>query len=119
MLKCPKCRSELYRSNDRAFLLCSSNQCNYQIEIPEKVEKLLEYHKSKNQGVRFLKITTTRWYEIPDGSITDEKSQHYFNNEEELIDEWFKKNSIGHSHAFRDGSLLLQYFNDDAKIERL
>jgi hypothetical protein len=73
----------------------------------EKVKEILKDHADKYPGVKFVKITTTRWYEIPANSSTPP---------EELLEEWFKKFSISRTHAFRDGSLLIEHFNDDAKI---
>jgi len=75
----------------------------------DKIKKILEYHKEQHPGVKFIKVTTTRWYEIPAGT----------SNESELLEEWFKEFPASKGHAFRDGSLLLEHFNDDAKIEEI
>jgi hypothetical protein len=68
---------------------------------------ILRGHKKRFSGSRFVKVTTTRWYEIPAGTSEDA---------EDLITEWFLDTPISRSHAFRDGSLLIEHFNDDAKI---
>jgi hypothetical protein len=83
--------------------------------IPSKIinknyKEILKYHKEKFPGVKLVKVTTTRWYEIPVCTSTPAG---------EIVKEWFKESPIHKSHAFRDGSLLIEYFNDDAKIEEI
>jgi len=72
-----------------------------------RVQKILDSHRERNSGVTIVKITTTRYYEIPKHSST---------NKEALMNEWFEDFSPSSSHAFRDGSLLIEHFNDDAEI---
>jgi hypothetical protein len=73
----------------------------------ERIKNILNFHVKQNPGVKLVKVTTTRWYEIPAYSSTEPQ---------ELLKEWFKETPIGRGHAFRDGSLLLEHFNDDEKI---
>jgi hypothetical protein len=73
----------------------------------ERVKAILEYHKEKNKGVKIVKVTTTRYYEIP--TYTSQDS-------DELLKEWFERFNTTSTHAFRDGSLLIQHFNGDAKV---
>ena len=63
--------------------------------------------KKAHPGVKIVKVTTTRWYEIPAGTST---------NDTELLKEWFEETPITRSHAFRDTSLLMEHFNRDEKI---
>ena len=71
----------------------------------EKIKNILDTHQKKT-GCKIVKVTTTRWYEIPVGTSTPDS---------EIIDEWFKKTPISRSHAFRDRSLLIECFNDDVE----
>lgn len=73
----------------------------------DDIKKILKFHKKSNPGVTVVKVTTTRYYEIREGS--SEKPEY-------LMEEWFKKYSPFRSHAYRDGSLLVEHFNDDAEI---
>lgn len=73
----------------------------------DQIEKILKFHQETNPGVTIVEVTTTRWYEIPVGSSTPIN---------ELLEEWFKNKPVSKSHAGRDGSLLVECFNDDAKI---
>jgi len=73
--------------------------------MDDKIRKILESHLANNPGKKLVKVTTTRWYQI--GSSEDESR---------LLDEWFKKFSPSASHAYRDHSLLIEHFNDDAKV---
>jgi len=73
----------------------------------QRIKNILDYHVQKNPGVRLVKVTTTRWYEIPAGSS---------GRPDDLLQEWFCTCSATKRHAFRDDSLLLEYFNDDQKI---
>jgi hypothetical protein len=73
----------------------------------QDIKKTLENHLTSHPGSKLVKVTTTRWYEIPAGTSTPDG---------ELLKEWFDTTPISRSHAFRDGSLLLEIFNDDATI---
>lgn len=73
----------------------------------EKIKSILEFHKKKHPGVKLVKVTTTRWYEIPAGTSM---------SDDELLQDWFKNTPTTRSHAFRDGSLLVEYFNNDEKV---
>jgi len=73
-----------------------------------KVKAALEFHKENNPGVKIIKVTTTRYYAIP---------KYAAKNSEEILKEWFEKYDATSSHAFRDGSLLIQHFNNDAIIQ--
>ena len=75
--------------------------------FPGRVKKILDYHLQKNVGSRLVKVTTTRWYEIPTGTST---------SPEELLKEWFENFPVTRSHNFRDGSLLMEYFNEDHRL---
>jgi len=59
----------------------------------------------KKEKSRVIKVTTTRYYEIRKGYTSQTIS--------ELSEEWFKEYGNS-SHAFRDGSLAFEIFNDDA-----
>ena len=72
-----------------------------------RAKEILNYHVETHKGVKLVKVTTTRWYEIPEGTSTPDS---------EILTEWFANTSISRRHAFRDSSLLLEYFNNDAKI---
>ena len=73
----------------------------------EKIKRILDFHKKKHPGVKLVKVTITRYYQIPAGTSTPA---------EDLLKEWFEEFSTTRTHAFRDGSLLIDHFNDDAKI---
>jgi len=70
-------------------------------------KEILVHHKNTHPGVKIVKVTTTRYYEIPRHSGTDSAA---------LMKEWFEDFAVTSSHAFRDGSLLIHDFNNDAKI---
>jgi hypothetical protein len=76
----------------------------------ETIKKILQYHKLMNKGVKIIKVTTTRYYQIPEGTSLETN---------ELLKEWFKDFPVDRRHAFRDSSLLIEHFNDDAKIEEV
>lgn len=73
----------------------------------EKIKKLLQGHKKAYPDAKIVAVTTTRYYHIPEGTSTPVP---------ELLEEWFKKTPISQSHAFRDQSLLIEVFEDNAKI---
>jgi hypothetical protein len=73
----------------------------------EKINNILICHKKNNPGCKIVKVTISRWYEIPPGTSTSDS---------EIIEEWFKKTPVSKCHAFRDNSLLIQCFNDDPTI---
>lgn len=73
----------------------------------ERVKEILKFHRGKFPGSKIVKVTTTRYYEIREGS--SEKP-------EDLIEEWFSKYPVSRSHAYRDGSLLIEHFNNDAGV---
>ena len=75
--------------------------------MEDKVKEILEFHTKNHPGTKIVEVTTTRWCEIPVGS---------YSSDSEIIDEWFNKTSINRSHAFRDGSLIIEKFNNDAKV---
>ena len=77
------------------------------LKMNERIKNILNLHVEQNPGVKLVKVTTTRWYEIPASS--SEKP-------EDLLQEWFRKCSINRSHSFRDSSLLVEHFNDDQKV---
>lgn len=64
--------------------------------------------EGKKLGSKFVQVTTTRIYEIHKGYYQDDLNP--------LLSEWFEKFSPLASHAFRDGSLFVEYFNEDSKI---
>jgi hypothetical protein len=63
-----------------------------------------------DKGVKIIKVTTTIYYQIPKGTSLETN---------ELLKEWFKDFSVDRRHAFRDSYLLIEHFNDDAKIEEV
>jgi hypothetical protein len=73
----------------------------------EKIKSILKYHKDIHPGVKLVKVTLTRYYEIPVYTSTPA---------EELLEEWFKEFPSTRCHAFRDASLLIEHFNDDGKV---
>lgn len=73
----------------------------------EKIKKLLQGHKKAYPDAKIIAVTTTRYYQIPEGTSTPVP---------ELLEEWFKKTPIHQTHAFRDQSLLVEHFNDNVKI---
>jgi hypothetical protein len=73
----------------------------------EHVKDILNFHTKKNPGSKLVKVTLTRWYEIP-GTSSEVP--------EELMAEWFNKYPSTRPHAYRDHSLLVEYFNGDHKI---
>jgi hypothetical protein len=73
----------------------------------EHVKDILNFHTKKNPGAKLVKVTLTRWYEIPATSSEDHK---------ELMQEWFDKYPSTRPHAYRDHSLLVEYFNGDHRI---
>jgi len=75
--------------------------------MKEKIKTILDYHRTEHPGVKIVTVTLTRYYEIPAYASTPA---------EELLKEWFKEFSSTRPHAFRDQSLLIEHFNDDAKI---
>ena len=74
--------------------------------MKDKIKAILKEHVKKT-GAKIVKVTTTKYYEIPASP---------FKTPTELMDEWFKKFSISRSHAFRDASLLIEHFNEDCQI---
>lgn len=76
----------------------------------KEIEEILKEHKKINPTVELVKVTITRWYEIPKYSLESNP---------DILKEWFQEFSINRSHAFRDNSVLLQYFNNDEKIEKI
>lgn len=74
----------------------------------EKIKKILQSHKKAYPGAKIVAVTTTRYYQIPEGTSIPVP---------ELLEEWFKKTPIHQTHAFRDQSLLLEHFNDSKIIE--
>lgn len=73
----------------------------------EKIKKLLQSHKKVYPDAKIVAVTTTRYYQIPEGTSTPVP---------ELLEEWFKKTPISQSHAFRDQSLLIELFENNATI---
>lgn len=80
------------------------------MENKEKIEKILNYHKANNPDIDIIKVTTTRYYEIPKESVRSARKR------EDLLKEWFDTYSATSNHAYRDSSLLLQHFNDDIEV---
>jgi hypothetical protein len=73
----------------------------------DKIKKILNYHREHCPGVTIVKVTTTKYYEIPAGSSIPTS---------ELLKEWFEDNPTSKRHAFRDSSLLIDHWNNDAKV---
>lgn len=70
----------------------------------ERIKAILKFHREKNPGVKIIKVTTTRYYEIPSYSSTPVS---------DLLKEWFHDYPLERHHAFRESSLLIQHFNND------
>ena len=75
--------------------------------MTENIRQILNAHVAKYPGTRIVKVTSTHYYEVPGGSSEDPQ---------DLIHEWFPTFSISRGHAYRDGSLLISHFNDDARV---
>lgn len=54
---------------------------------------------------KILKVTVEQKYYIP--MYDDERSQINGWTMEEIIEDWFKRFSLGHTHATRDGHLIM------------
>jgi hypothetical protein len=75
--------------------------------MTDRIRQILNAHVTKHPGTKIIKVTSTHYYGIPGYSSEDPK---------DLIEEWFSKYPISRSHAYRDGSLLISHFNEDASI---
>jgi hypothetical protein len=73
----------------------------------ERIKKLLQGHKRAYPNCTIVRVTTTRYYQIPEGTSTPVP---------ELLKEWFKKTPVTQVHAFREHSLLIEHFEDNATV---
>jgi hypothetical protein len=76
-------------------------------KMVERIKEILKYHSEKNPGVKIVKVTTTRYYEIPASASTPAN---------ELMKEWFHDYPLERHHAFREHSQLIEHFNGDEEI---
>ena len=65
-----------------------------------KIRALLKRHLKIHPGSKVVRVTITRWYEIPAGNSTPDK---------ELMNEWFKEYPLSRHHAYRESSVLLEH----------